>query len=525
MNPILNKLSNFKASPYPNSTIHTSDDKYAYVTNTGILKPYIDHISSNCNTPIIEVSGNLSNLNYPFGSPMIPNQSCGNELKYIFSTPSSSTKIDDYISVGQVGFVDYNSVLHTISKDSLQYTSTYNTINNISITGDNMQDCSIQPTPIQYNDFVYFTHNNLVGFMNNSSNFEFSKSATSGFYLRPLSFTDSGGPIKYGDQVVIAASNTSLSSPCGIWGCKVASMNTENYLMEFTSGVNSFYFQPPIGSKFNIGDPIMYNNSITIAFSSDTTDTSNCGWYGCYVAKLNRHNKLEFSMGKNGKDNKTSFTIQSSLKPLDISNSCDIQMLSSNCNNDPSCTGFIYSPINNTWQPLNTVSTFTETNQPTSFYMRQPLVDISDSSCKNDTIYPVDTTLFNHYPIGTQIVSDATGQCMIDPEFTDQYLTDIESIMDRQKKNYDKMMEKYNSLYSNNNSMNQTIFSNAFDIDNKINQYYQIDQQLKKKSYSDVYSAQEQDNTILFNQQFAQGHVWSAISIIGIICIVVILMK
>jgi hypothetical protein len=530
MNPVLNKLSTIKSSPYKNSTIHTSDDKYAYVTSNGILKPYDDTpLSSNCNTPIVEVSGNLSSLNYPFGTSMLPYQSCGNELKYIMSMPNSNTQINDYISVGQVGYVDYNSVLHSITSDSIQYTTNYNTSNNLYITGTNMQDCSTQPSPVQYNDYVYITHDDLVGFMNNSSICEFSTTATSGFYLRPLSFTDPPGPIKYGDQVVIAASNISLASQCGIWGCKVASMNTANYLMEFTSGVNSFYFQPPIGSKFNIGDPIMYNNAVTIAFSSDTTDTSNCGWYGCYVAKLNTSNKIEFTMGQKGRGNKSSFTIRASLKPVDASNSCNINNLTSNCNNDPNCNGFIYSPVNNTWQPLNTASingsTFIESNQPTTLYMKQPFIDISDSSCSNDTILPIDTALFNHYPYGTQLVHDATGQCMVDSEYIDQYLNDVDSIMSRQQKNYDRMLNKYNSIYSNNKSMEEIIHSNSLDIDNKLNEYYQINKELKKVNNNKTYQSQEQDNTILYNQQFANGKIWEAISIIGIICIVVILLK
>lgn len=526
MKPILNKLSSFKSSPYPNSTIQTSDGKYAYVTDTGILKPYIDsNLSTNCNTPIITISGPFDSLNNLMGSPMIPNQSCGNELKYILSTPSPNTPINEYISIGQVGYVDYDSVLHTISKDSIQYTTTYNTIQNINITGDNMTDCSTQPKPIQYNDYVYITFDDLVGFMNNSSIFEFSKNASTGFYLRPLSFTDPGGPIKYGDQVIIAASNISLSSPCGIWGCKVASMNTSNYLMEFTSGTNSFYFQPPIGSKFNIGDPIMYNNAVTIAFSSDTTNTDNCGWYGCYVAKINASKKIEFAMGKNGKDNKNSFTIRSSLKPTDSSNNCNVDELSAQCNSDPNCNGFIYSPINNTWQPLNTIQTFTESNQPNSYYIRQPIVDLSDSSCIPNTILPVDTTLFNHYPVGSQIVNDQTGQCMIDDEFIDNYLNDVESILDRQQKNYQQMLDKYNSIYTNNQSMEQTIHDNSKHIQEKLNQYYQIQNQLKQKKSSDVYNAQENDNTILYDQSSAQSTIWKTMSIIGIICIVVILLK
>lgn len=526
MDTILTKLSTFKPAPYKNSTIRTSDGKYAYVTNTGILKPYEDsNLSPNCNTNIVDVSNPFLSLNFPVASPMIPNQSCGNELKYILSTPTSSTPIDDYVSIGEVGFVDYNSVLHTISKDSLQYTSKYSISNNISITGDNMLDCSKQPSPIQYNDYVYITHENLVGFMNNNSICEFSKSATTGFYLRPLSFTDPGGPIKYGDQVVIAASNVSISSSCGVWGCKVASMNTSNYLMEFTSGINPFYFQPPIGSKYNIGDVIMYNNPVTIAFSSDTTNTSNCGWYGCYVAKLNRSKKIEFSMGKNGKDNKTSFTIRSSLKPLDSTNICNVDELTSQCNNDPNCNGFIYSPINNTWQPLNSISTFSQSNQPNSIYIRQPVVDSSDSSCLPDTIIPVDTSLFNHYPVGTQIVNDMTGQCMIDQEFLDNNLNDINSIFNRQKSNYDKMIHKYNSIFSNNQSKESTIHSNAKNIEHKLDDYYTIQDQLNQHLSNPTYSQLEQDNVVIYDQQYAHSKVWQSLSIVGIICVIVILMK
>lgn len=107
--------------------------------------------------------------------------------------------------------------------------------------------------------------------------------------------------LKYGDKIVIAyTSYTDNTSNCGYYGCRVAQVNSDRY-MAFNHGGSEptvFYLRPPVNSDtYKQGDVIKFGDPVVIAYTSQSGNTSNCGYYGCRVAQLN-NNAMYFGHGQ-----------------------------------------------------------------------------------------------------------------------------------------------------------------------------------------------------------------------------------
>lgn len=117
--------------------------------------------------------------------------------------------------------------------------------------------------------------------------------------------------LQWGDQVFIAgSSDNGYSSNCGWYGCRVGFMDDDRAL-DLSHGLDdptSFYLrQDPFESY---GDTcVEWGDKVVLAYSADTAESSNCGWYGCRVAMLNDdQDGLKFG---HGSDEPTSFYIRS----------------------------------------------------------------------------------------------------------------------------------------------------------------------------------------------------------------------
>jgi hypothetical protein len=82
---------------YAGKNIQTSDGKTAYITQTGIAKPYnsVDSLSNTngCTTSLEQIGSAWGDMGIPVGSLMVDGQSCGNETSYVQSRPPK-TKFD-----------------------------------------------------------------------------------------------------------------------------------------------------------------------------------------------------------------------------------------------------------------------------------------------------------------------------------------------------------------------------------------------------------------------------------------------
>lgn len=114
--------------------------------------------------------------------------------------------------------------------------------------------------------------------------------AAMGFYFRrPVGSTQApGGCVNYGDAVVIAFTDDSNLDPlCGWYGCRVANMDPDSLILRFADGGDepqSFYLRPPVGSVRS--GCVKYGDDVVIAQTADAGNTTNCGWYGCRVARM-----------------------------------------------------------------------------------------------------------------------------------------------------------------------------------------------------------------------------------------------
>jgi len=302
--------------------IQTSDGVVAYITNTGIAKPYksIDNLSNTngCTTAIERIDSKFGDMGIPVGSLMAQGQSCGNETKYVQSMPPKTTfdwkfyiesnpdlnlttekqaydhwksagihkgllpnsnMLTSMTNIGKIGYVDINTTLHSVPKESYSYIGEYNLFSDGNVTGSKMQDCTIPIPSIKYGDEIYIKFGEKFGNMNQESLLEFGRGKTNLFLRHPVGKDELHGvPIKYGDKITIAASNSLVQTKdCGWWGCKVAYVNPSTQLMTFgpgreTGGTN-FVIIPPMGSSYTTGTEIKYNDPFSLSYTNTITAT------------------------------------------------------------------------------------------------------------------------------------------------------------------------------------------------------------------------------------------------------------
>lgn len=277
----LNKVNQFISSKnYANKGIRTKDGKLAYVTSTGVTKPFTSLESSkivgaNCPNEFVQVDQTWQNLGFPVGSLMQNGQSCGNEGKYVRGEPpttdfdwkfylqnngdlpaagltteqqatshwNSNGKAEGRVpnatifssmgSLGKVGYVDIDTVFHSVTPTySGQYSSFPNRTN---ITGTAMTDCSTPAPFLKYGDTVILMQNNQTGSLNSSSLLQFGSGKTNLFLRPPPGDDRTGIVIKSGDTICISSSSSSYTNDCGWWGCKVAKISEQNQLL-FSAG-------------------------------------------------------------------------------------------------------------------------------------------------------------------------------------------------------------------------------------------------------------------------------------------------
>lgn len=504
----LKKLTNFRlADEYANKTIKTSDGKHGYVTRNGVVKPYADaNMSARCPHEVVNVAKTWSELNFPIGSMMVPDQSCGNEGKYVQSFPSQNTTVADFSSIGKVGYVDLDTRLHPIG--AVNYLQQYRSVAQ-KIKGPAMVSCSKKLTPVKYLDTVYFatrnTTGNLIGFMNNLSILEFNLNLTSGFIVKPTPDIRDAH-MKYGDKVIISNGNL-----------KKAFLNEATKLMEFGSSESVFYFQAPVGSTYRAGDPILYGNQIILTVTPQSESTNACAWYGCRVGSLNPFNQLQFDKGTT---TGSTFTIQNSPQPSIYSEACKVDELTEDCNLDTKCIGFIFASKTNEWQKLTKDTQFMESSDPTTVFIKQATVQLADTSCIPGTVLPIDSSLYNHYPQGPSILSDGSGQCDVRLGMSDQSMVSAQDIVKRQMQSFSDQQTKVSNSSKHLLKEYDTLHA---DTETKIKEYNKLDLELERRTPEDdsTLKQQQKDNEIIRRQNQFKSFIWSLI-IVGVVGIIVI---
>lgn len=258
---------------YANKGIRTKDGKLAYVTSTGVTKEFASledagTAGPNCPNEFIDVDQSWQNLGFPVGSLMVNGQSCGNEGKYVRSAPPSTdfdwkfylqnngdlpaagltteqqanqhwndfgksegrapnaTIFSSMGALGRVGYIDVDTVFHPVEAN---YSNNYKTFpNHTNLTGTEMKDCSEKPPFLKYGEPVIFMQNGQTGYLNSGSVLQFGGEKTNLFFQPPASDPNrSGRIIKSGDTVCISSSSSSYTTDCGWWGCKVGKINEQ----------------------------------------------------------------------------------------------------------------------------------------------------------------------------------------------------------------------------------------------------------------------------------------------------------
>jgi hypothetical protein len=298
---------------YASSNVQSSDGTIAYMTSTGVSKQYPSMEvynatagKNNCKSDFIQLTPNWVDLGFPVGSLMKSGQSCGNENTYVQATPPenqfdwnyyiqtysdvrdagittetaalehwnkvgkpegrlpNATILSSMATLGKVGYIDVDATMHYVPPT---YSGTFTSyISRSNVTGIKMEDCSRPIPPVNYGEQVILSNNNSTGFMNSSSQLEFGSTSTNLFLRPPVGNDDQGKPVKCGDYVSITTSASSYTSDCGWWGCKVGKMNPDTKQFEFgPGGENASTFR--IMNSSGVGTPLKYGDPFMITCS------------------------------------------------------------------------------------------------------------------------------------------------------------------------------------------------------------------------------------------------------------------
>jgi hypothetical protein len=233
------------------------------------------------------------------GSTMTNGQSCGTEARYVTAGPpqnefaapwyrgaypelrleTDEDALNDWNTAGQtagrlpnaniltsmtslgtVGYVDPNSVLHGIT--DLKFNGVRSFTKWSNVTGKNMVDCTTMMS-VKYGDRVVLASNDATAFLTTDSVTKFGSKKVV-FIVRPLTgSSDTGTPVKYGDKISLALSVTNYSSSCGYWGCKVGNVDPKSMQYKFgpggATGGTNLEVAVPINSAYNVGDNVPYD--------------------------------------------------------------------------------------------------------------------------------------------------------------------------------------------------------------------------------------------------------------------------
>lgn len=298
---------------YASSNVRSSDGTIAYMTSTGVSKQYpsmevYDSTAgkNNCKADFIQLTPQWNELGFPVGALMKSGQSCGNENTYVQATPPennfdwnfyiqnnsdireagittesaamdhwntigkqegrlpNATILSSMATLGKVGYIDVDTTMHYIPPT---YTGTFSSyVNRSNVTGTQMKDCSRPIPPVNYGEQVILVNGSNTGFMNASSQLEFGSSSTNLFLRPPIGNDNQGKPVNCGDEVSITTSASSYTTDCGWWGCKVGKMNPDTKQFEFGPGGE-------VASTFHImnpsgaGVPLKYGDPFMITCS------------------------------------------------------------------------------------------------------------------------------------------------------------------------------------------------------------------------------------------------------------------
>ena len=258
--------------------IRTQDGTIAYVTKDGRAKGYTDMDvytgtagMNGCPLNSVQLTDEWKSLGAPLGSVMAKGQSCGLERSYVTSDPPETnfdplfykkeysdvssmtneqatahwdstgkkegrlpngTIMKSMTAVGQVGYIDFDTVVHKVPVSSIQYGDYKNYKQRSNITGAAMADCT-PGTGINYADRVVLNFGSQTGSIQ-SAVLKLGTSSTP-FFVRPPPRSINTA-IHYGDTLTLAQSITANSATCGYWGCTVSFVNSDSKRLEFGPG-------------------------------------------------------------------------------------------------------------------------------------------------------------------------------------------------------------------------------------------------------------------------------------------------
>jgi len=202
----------------------------------------------------------------------------------------------------------------------------------------------------------------------------------SAFYVRPK--PRDGLPLMYGDQMVVAlTAESGWTANCGWYGCSVGNYDDEKREIRFRNGGNfptAYWVRPKVGSGSK--GCVMYGGQIVLAYTPESNQHKDCGWYGCKVSNYNGqgHGTIKFD---HGNDRPTAFYVRpkvgSGLEGC-VQYGDQIVLAYGPSSGDTSNCGWYGCRVGNYKEEERTIIFGHGKNAPSAYYVRPPQTPKTD---------------------------------------------------------------------------------------------------------------------------------------------------
>jgi hypothetical protein len=271
----------------------------------------------------------------------------------------------------------------------------------------------------------------------------------------------------------------------------------------------------------NDGNAMIFDSSGVVTWSTNTSDGSSDSEKPVDVTKIG-YVKSNFISFKSISNVNNTFTFESATSPPYVP-ACNLNELQIACDFDSSCSGFIYSEKDNTWQIIpygSAPNMYKITDTPPSIYVKEASVDMQDASCLSGTPQFIDSSMYASYPKGDDFVMNG-NQCNV----VDQ--SEIQSKQQAYQQNNQLAAQQGETIVKNFPKLplytKQT--GNIYNqLNTKTDEYKKVLKTIKtqKGVYVDTYKQQNDDLALLENSNKMHVLLWGLSSIIVISMVVML---
>jgi len=197
---------------------------------------------------------------------------------------------------------------------------------------------------------------------------------------------------------------------------------------------------------------------------------------------------------------------------------CNIDELRNACDL-ASCSGFIHSPDDNTWQMITEDNTdYSITNTVQDVYLKTGTVDIHDSSCQSGIPSFIDAATYLNYTPGDSFIDGGTSQCQViqPPQPSQQFIDQRDQLIQSGK----DAVSKYKSLNVDEVQDQNVQLNTTMKL--KTNEYRGVLKEIRKTSTLSTLEQQKVDSAVFDDYNQNRVVLWSGLAFILVLSVLIV---